>query len=163
MITDYTSFEDVRAALGVSDEEISDGTLQLESWSILLDEDLRSINAGLAAIFTDLAGNVPDWTADERRLHSLIKLYATYAVAFRLLDSSELFGFLRVADGRASTERVPDAYRNLRANLTAMLGRVRALLASALLAVFPVVEVPTLTVVSYFGAVGTATDPVTGA
>lgn len=162
MITDYTSFEDVRAALGVSEEEIADETLQLESWSTLLDEDLRGINEDLATTFTDLAADEANWTANEKRLFGLIKLYATYAVAFRLLDSSELFGFLQVADGRASTSRVPDAYKNLRANITAMLGRVKAKLIAALLLVFPGAEVPTLSTVSFFSGVGTATDPVTG-
>ena len=163
MITDYTSFEDVRAALGVSEEEIADGTLELESFATLLDEDLREINAGLPAIFLSLAADEANWTANQRRLVGLIKLYATYAIAFRLLDSSELFGFLRVADGRASTERVPDAYRNLRANITAMLGRIKAKLIAALLLVYPGLSVPTLAAVSYFSAVGIATDPVTRA
>jgi hypothetical protein len=162
MITDYTSFDDIRAALGVSDEEIADGTLQLGSWSTLLDEDLREVNEDLLETFSTLIADEVNWTPEERRLVGLIKLYSTYAVAFRLLDSSELFGFLRVADGRASTERVPDAYRNLRANVTAMLGRIKSKLIAALLVVFPGTDVPALTALTYFAAVGTATDPVTG-
>jgi hypothetical protein len=162
MITDYTSFEDVRAALGVSEEEIADETLGLESVSTLLDEDLLEINSDLPTIFADLAADEANWTAKEKRLHGLIRLYATYAVAFRLLDSAALFGFLQVADGRASTSRVPDAYKNLRADVTAMLGRVKAKLITALLAVFPGTTVPTLSTVTFFSAVGTATDPVTG-
>ena len=162
MITDYTSFEDVRAALGVSEEEIADETLRLESLSTLLEEDLREVNEDIPATFSALALAEDTWTPEERRLSGLIKLYSTYAVAFRLLDSAELFGFLRVADGRASTERVPDAYKNLRANITAMLSRVKAKLIAALLLVVPGAEVPTLVTVSHFGAVGTATDPVTG-
>jgi hypothetical protein len=47
MLTEYTTYEDVRAALGVSSEEIDDATLGLDTFLTLLEEDLRAVNSAV--------------------------------------------------------------------------------------------------------------------
>ena len=159
MLTNYTTYADIRAALGVSEEEIEDVTLGLALYSTLLDEDLLAVDPLLVSTFTALppTGRTPA----QARLAALTSLYATYAVAHRLTDSVELFGFLKVADGRASTERAKEAFANLRTNISAMLARLRGLLLAALQVVVPSTPLAS-TAFSWVSSTGIALDPVTG-
>ena len=159
MLTDYTTYADIRAALGVSEEEIEDVTLGLALYDTLLSEDLLAVDPALASTFAALPST--GRTPAQARLAALTSLYATYAVAFRLTDSVELFGFLKVADGRASTERAKEAFANLRTNIAAMLARLRGTLLDALLVVVPGTVV-TASTTSWVSSTGIATDPVTG-
>lgn len=161
MLTEYTTYDDIRAALGVSEEELSDETLGLDLHLTLLEEAVLDANAALPAAWDALPDDADTWTADEKLFAARFKLFATYSVAYSLLDSAELFGFLKVADGRASTERVPKSYENLRTNVTAMFVRVKAKLLAALLLVDPLATVTTAAAMSYVSAVPGGTDPVT--
>lgn len=159
MLTEYTTYNDVRAALGVSEEEIDDATLGLALYETLLNEDLLAVDALLVSTWLALPA-VDARSAPQLRLGALVSLYSTYAVANRLLGSVELFGFLKVADGRASTERPGDAFTNLRNNIAAMLARVKDLLLAVLQILAPGVVV-TATVFSWVSSTGIAADPVT--
>lgn len=159
MLTDYTTYADIRAALGVSEEEIEDVTLGLALYDTLLSEDLLAVDPLLVSTFTALPST--GRTPEQARLAALTSLYATYAVAHRLTDSVELFGFLKVADGRASTERAKEAFDNLRTNIAAMLSRLRSTLLAALQLVVPSTVV-TATTTSWVSSTGIALDPVTG-
>lgn len=163
MLTEYTTYADIRAALGVSDEELSDDTLGLDLYLTLLEEEIVDAHASLPAAWDALPADADTWTADQRRFAALFKLFSTFAVAYGLLDSAELFGFLKVADGRASTERVPKSYENLRINITAMYARVKAKLLAALLLVDPGASVATVPTIAFVSAVPGSIDPVTGA
>lgn len=158
MLTEYTTFKDIRAALGVSEEEIDDETLGLAIYETLLNEDLLAVDPLLVSTWLALPV-IDSRNAAQLRLGSLVGLYSTYAVAYRLTDSVELFGFLKVADGRASTERTTEAFNNLRNNILAMLLRVRALLLAALQVVVPGTVI-TATSFSWVSSTGIATDPV---
>lgn len=160
MLLDYTTYADIRAALGVSEEELDDVTLGLDLHLTLLEDGLDQLSATLRSDWEALSA--PDTqTADELKFAALFKLYCTYAVAFNLLDSAELFGFLKVADGRASTERVPGAYKTLRAGVTAMYQRVKARMLAAYLVVNPAAVVAAPATTSFISSVGIAADPVT--
>jgi hypothetical protein len=160
MLADYTTFDEIRAALGVSDEEITDETLGLEIHEIRFEEDLRSLSTLALSTWLALPG-IDSRSTAEVRFGKLLKLYATYSVAYALTDSAELFGFLKVADGRASTERTAQAFANLRGSLA---GRVRSfgdLMLEALSVIVPDVPAPTGEFPLWVSAVGGATDPVT--
>ena len=163
MLTEYTTYDDIRAALGVSTEEIDDATLGLDSYLTLLEEDLLAVNAGVPTAWLALPADPGADTALEARFRKLVKLYSTYDVAYRLLDSSEMFGFLKVADGRASTERAAKAFENLRVNVSAMLAKIETLLLNALLALVPAAVIAAPTGLIYVSGVAGSTDPVTGA
>lgn len=161
MLTEYTTYDDIRAALGVSTEEIDDATLGLESFLTLLEEDLLAVNSAVPTAWAALPSDPDTDTAEQKRFRRLVKLYSTYAVAYRLLDSAEMFGFLKVADGRASAERAAKAFENLRVNVSVMLGKVKVLLLDALLGVSPSAVIPASVVSSYVSGVPGGTDPVT--
>lgn len=159
MITDYTTFNDIRAALGVSEEEIEDSTLGLALYETHLNEDLLAVDPLLVSTWAALpAANLR--SVAQARFAGLVSIYATYAVAYRLLISVELFGFLKVADGRASTERAKEAFANLRTNITAMLGKLKALLLDALQVLVPATVI-NATSFSWVTSTGLALDPVT--
>lgn len=161
MLTDYTTFADVRAALGVSEEELSDETLGLDLHLTLLEDGADQLSPTLLTYWAALpvAGSQ---SAAQVKFVALFKLYCTYAVAVNLLDSAELFGFLKVADGRASTERVPGAYKNLRAGVSGMYQRVKARMLAAYLGLEPTATVAVVAPLSFISSVGIAADPVTG-
>lgn len=161
MLTEYTTYAEVRSALGVSEEELSDEELGLDIYLLTLEDRLESLSDDLLPTWQDLPEDPDSHSAEEKKFAGLFKLYSTYAVAFHLLDSAELFGFLKVADGRASTERVPDSYKNLRINVTGMLGRLQAKLLAALGILVPGADVPVPATLSFVSAVGIAVDPVT--
>lgn len=162
MLLDYTTYADIRAALGVSEEEIDDATMGLDIHLTLLEADLDDLSPELLVTWNALPA--PDVrSTPEAKFAAMLKLYSTYAVAFNLLGSAELFGFLKVGDGRASTERVPEAYVSLKTSVTAMYMRLRARLLGALQVLVPGAVVLTATSVSFISAVSIASDPVANA
>lgn len=162
MVETFTSYPDIRAALGVSEFELGDETLSLAVWSQHLEEDLNEVSPLLLPTWDALDPDSSQLSPDELRFKKLMGLFVTYAVAYRLTDSAEVFSFLKLADGRATAERVPEAFSVLRANIQAMLNRIRALLLAALSAIDPNAPVPPSITASLIGSTGLATDPVTG-
>jgi hypothetical protein len=161
MLADYTTATEIRAALGVSDEEIDDETLGLEIYDIRFQEDVFALAPLALATWTALPG-IDSRSADELRFGRLFKLYATYSVAYGLTENAELFGFLKVADGRASTERTAQAFANLRVNLAGRVKSFGDLLVEALNAINPAAPLATTEFPLWVSSVGGATDPVAG-
>ena len=62
-LTDYTSYDEVRAALGVSAEELEDETLQLDFYSISLTAELEDIADTLVSGVLDVL------LSDHQRIH----------------------------------------------------------------------------------------------
>lgn len=162
MLTEYTTYAEVRAALGVSEEEIDDATLELQMYETLLEEDLNGISPLVLTTWAGLDEDEDARTADEAKFAKRLRLYATYSVAAQLLTSVELFGFLKVADGRASTERRPQAFDTINGNVLAMLVKARAWLLASLDLLAPGTPVTPAGSISWTSSVAPATDPVTG-
>lgn len=161
MLTTYTTYAEVRAALGVSEEEISDETLELQMFETMLVEDFADLDALVLPVWEALPAEA-DRSAAQARFAALVHLYATYAVAYRLTDNVELFGFLKMSDGRASAERTKEAFANLRSNIAAMLARIATKLLAALLILEPETVLPVAGDLALVSSVGIAVDPVTG-
>lgn len=56
LITDYTTYDDVRAVLGVSTDELEDTTLALETYASALLLDLEDVDVALPAAYSALLG-----------------------------------------------------------------------------------------------------------
>lgn len=160
-IVDFTTYLDVRAALGVSSEEIEDAEIETDTNRTILAEAYDSLNSGILPAWVALPEDEESRNASELRFGRLVRLFATYAVANQLLNSVELFGFLKVADGRASTERTQLAFDKLRTNVQALLARVGSKLLDAYGALVPTAVIPAASTMSFAAAVGVAVDPVT--
>lgn len=104
LITDYTSFDEVRAALGVSEEEIEDVTLDLPMYTEMLLIDIEDVNMAIPALYATLKVAFP-LTSDQERFMQTAHLFATYSVARQLTTTLPLFSPEQITDGKAMTRR----------------------------------------------------------
>lgn len=158
MLTNYTTADEIRAALGVSDEELENATIELGDYYRLLLIDLDEIADDLATQYEALTGSL---SAAQARFQRRVQVFATYSVARVLVTSLPLFAPKRVQDGRAEQERIQDPYKDTREGVLAMYGRLRDKLVEAYAELFPEAEVFTPTTISFCSSVGLAVDPVT--
>lgn len=161
-IIDYTTYNDIRGVLGVSDEELEDVTVSLEVFVNGLEEDLEDINVGLPSLYqTVKAIDEASRTDAQRQFYRATRLFATYCVARQLGSALPMFGPKDISDGKASTGRFADSpYRETLKKIQAEYDRRRLKLEEAFATVNS--STATTTRISLFGAVGLATDPVTG-
>lgn len=110
MITDYTTFADVRALLGVNDIELSDATLALEVYSHSLTAELEEVDVGLPAKFVEVADTDDSaWTTAQRRFFESCRLFSAYAVAKQATTALPMFGPKDVGDSKAVISRFSDS------------------------------------------------------
>lgn len=109
MLEPYTTAEQVRAAIGVSEKELSDETLALDLYGKNLVAELDAIADNEGALVTEIAvvNAVPeaDRTSRQRRLFDAVVLFAPYVVALQLETSAPLFAPKSITDGKAALSR----------------------------------------------------------
>jgi hypothetical protein len=112
-LLDFTTYEDIRAALGVNDAELSDDTLALSLYSNNLAAELDDLSLTLVATYR-AAADLPedDRTDAQRRLVSNVQLFSTYTVAKQLSGSLPMFAPKSVSDSKAEISRFADPYRD---------------------------------------------------
>lgn len=109
-LTDYTSYDEVRAVLGVSVDEIADATLDLGVYSLNLLAELEDISETLPedyAIVSDIDGG--NRTEKQRKLYNAVQLFAPYAAGKQLASSLPLFSPKAVTDGKSGFTRYSDS------------------------------------------------------
>lgn len=105
-ITTFTSYDEIRAVLGVSSDELEDTTLALGVYSHSLLADLEGIDSALPSEFEAVAAIVEaSRTAAQQRFYGAVKLFAPYAVAVQLASSLPLFAPKSLTDGKAGMSR----------------------------------------------------------
>jgi hypothetical protein len=161
MLSEFTSPDEVRAVLGVSDDEIEDETLLLPLYELMLTEDLETVGSGLTSTFRTVSDlSIDDRTNLQKRLYNLTRLFSAYAVAKHLLTSLPYFGEQRMADGRAEKERIADPYEKTMAGVLSGLNDLRLRL-SAVFAAETGTPALSTTARIYATSTGLAIDPVT--
>jgi hypothetical protein len=103
-ITTYLDYDEVRAALGVSTNELDDTTLALSLYDSGLTEELEAISANLPGAYTTVAA-LTTRTAVQQRLFRMTRLFAIYAVAKQLLPGLPMFAPKDITDGKAAAGR----------------------------------------------------------
>ena len=105
-LLDYTTPDEVRAALGVSDDELQDATLLLPVYSTNLEAELRDVSVSLLSAFQTVRG-IPEVSRTDAQTWFLqvTSLFATYAVAKQLCTSLPMFSPKEITDGKASVVR----------------------------------------------------------
>lgn len=161
-ILDYTAYSDVRAILGVDDDELEDETLALEVYSNHLDEELYDVSRELITLYQqlDIKGD-NDRTAQEERVYKLVRSFSAYAVARQVGNALPMLAPKSISDGKASMSRFSsDPYKKVLENIREQYDLTRGRLLSA------VDELSSLNRVSVqrtlFTRTGSAYDPVTG-
>lgn len=161
-ILSYTTYADIRAALGVSDEELSDDTLGLDLYAVNLEAELDDIDSGILTQYDVINAIDPGTrTPAQKKFYSLTGLYATYVVARQLGASLPMFSPLTVTDGKAAVGRFKDPYV---ATLTAIENQyafVNGKLKDAYLALSATAR--TTVDLVFMGVASPSYDPVVGA
>lgn len=107
-LTDYTTFKDIRAALGISAEEIEDETLSLAVYEYGFKVDVEDVDATgelLSAYSTVKEKDPGTRTTVETRFFETVSMFATYSVARHLTVALPLFSPKDVSDGKATMSR----------------------------------------------------------
>jgi hypothetical protein len=160
-LTDYTSYAEIRAVLGVSDEEVTDTTLGLQLYADQLGLHLDDISSTLASDFVDVSALLTP-TATQQKFLKVCRLFSTYAVSKDLLASLPLFAPRRITDGKAEVERYVDVFEDVKDGVLSGYITMRKRLEDAYLALEPTFT-PSVAVSLVFSvSTGLATDPVTG-
>jgi hypothetical protein len=139
-LEDYISFDDVRAALGVSDDEITDATLSLDLYAFNLVAELEGISLTLTADYAAQKETSPSgWTEDQTRFHQSVRIFSAYAVAKQATTALPLFSPKEQTDGKAAVVRFAQnpykdtingvlmAYDAARARLVSAYGAITSL------------------------------------
>ena len=156
----YTTYDEVRAVLGVSDEELEDATLSLPFYAQQLELELESVYESLPSTYSTIQAMAPNIrTPQEQKLFDIVQVYSAYATGKILLVSAPRFAPRRISDGRAEVERVTDPFATLRDDLEQALISLRARLIKALAALN--IEITPAVGRVYFGAAGLSINPIT--
>lgn len=141
LLTDFTAYDEIRAVLGVSDDEIEDQTLALKIYLSQLQLELSSISPDLELTY-DTIKAASAQTATERKLVTIVEVFSAYAIAKILLGSAPLFAPKRISDGRGEMERQVDPFQILREEVNSMyydlLKKLTAIAGVILLPITPV-------------------------
>lgn len=118
-LTDFTTYDEIRAVLGVSDEEIENSTLALGIYVNQLKFMFVDISTTLESTYVTAREQVTP-TVAQSRLITVMEVFSAYAIAKILLTSIPLFAPRKINDGSAALERVNDPFQMLReeVNLT---------------------------------------------
>lgn len=159
MLTDYTSYADIRAVLGVSDDELSDETLGLSLYSDFLTQELEDVHVDLPGTYETIKAKATPSLLETRFLRTC-NLFATFAVAKQLTAALPLFAAKDVTDGKAAVGRFDNPYKDVIKSINEQYGTMRTRLVAALSSVGTSGSASVAPV--YFAVVSPATDPVTG-
>lgn len=164
MLAPYTTNDNVRGLLGVSDEELTDAVLDLAVYSQGLMRELRKVDTGLPALFTSIEGTPEvDRSPEQAALHEAVQFFAAHAVAIQAGAPLGLLAPKRLTDDKAGFERFADSpYRDVLARLTNALADARQALLEALAALNDTVIAPPVLAVRHMIGVKRSYDPVTG-
>lgn len=161
-LTDFTSYDDIRAVLGVSTFELSDETLGLEVYEMYLTSEMEDIAADLLTSYATVVTTAEaSRTPAQAKFFRQTRLFATYATAKQLTASLPMFGPKETSDGKASVSRFADSpYRDVVKRIGQEYDRLKERLESAYLGLAS--GSYTATARAMFAPVGLDIDPVVG-
>lgn len=162
-LTDFTSYDSIRAVIGVSNEELEDSTLALDLYSDYLLAELEEISSDLADDYLDiLAIDEADRTSPQSKFFKTTQLFSAYAVAKQLGTSLPLMALQGQTDSKATGDRFTDnPYQETMKRIEAEYSRFKAKLSDAYGSLTSA-PATTRTTLNFFAATGLAVDPVTG-
>lgn len=160
-LTKYTTYDEIRAVLGVTDEELEDSTLSLGVYSSALDMELDDVDSGIAGLF-DVVANLDEAirTTDQQKFYGGVRLFATYAVARQLSSSLPLFSPKDITDGKAGISRFSDSpYKTTIRDVKEQFSRLK----QRLTLLYDTLQLTSTATVTLTGlSVTSPIDPVTG-
>lgn len=106
-MVDFTTYDDIRAALGVSSDDLEDGTISLAVYEVNLKSELRDVSASLATDYATVKAK-SSRTDVEQWFFEVTRLFSTYVVAKHLSSSLPMFAPKTHSDGKAEVTRFTD-------------------------------------------------------
>ena len=159
LIQHYTTFDDIRAALGVGSKELKDDTLTLDLYSSALMADLEDVSLAVPTTYTQALSSDPQSDAEIRFINAA-KVFATYSVAKHLTVSLPVFSPVKIEDGKAAMTRANDPHRETVAAVNREFERWKSRLLAAYQSL--VSESSVSVQRDYLSVISPAEDPVTG-
>lgn len=158
-LSDFATFDEYRAAVGVTVDELDDETLGLPLYEDTLIAEFEDVSISLPdAIETVSALAEP--SAEQERFLRCARSFARYAVARQLTVTLPIFSPVKVEDGKAAMTRMADPYKATTDRVAKEFERWRGRLAEAYQALG---SSATTSARAYLKVVSPGSDPVTGA
>ena len=165
MITDYTTYDDIRAILGASLDEIPDSVISLRSNENALKIALLSITGQLSydteertlEDYYEYIKSLSTPTVEQQKLAMLIENYAAYIVADVLAGSISTLLPKVQADGKSNLTRFSDQSTFISVQI-----RIKDSLGAILAAINSLFGVSTDISASFVKSIAPAVDKVTG-
>lgn len=125
-LIDFTSYQEVRAALGVNTSELKDAIIALPLYAYQLASELEDVHPDIPAAYAAI-GQIPELnrTRVQSRFYELVRMFSTYAAAKHFTLTLPLFSVKRIKDSDAESERNVDYYMTLREDIEGMLVSLR--------------------------------------
>ncbi len=136
LVTDYTSYAEIRAVIGVDALELPDATLGLQTFATALYRTLLSITNSSGDTLVALFDAIDPFDMDisEEILYYTIKEYATYVVADACCSGLSMFALKSDSDGKATQSRFSseatfkDVVKNIQQRLASLTGALDQML-----------------------------------
>jgi hypothetical protein len=161
LLTDYLSLDEVRQAIGVDQDELSDDSLLMPMYMTELTLALATVSdGGLQAVFNTIAAK-STMTAQEKQLFDLTRLYAVYSTAIACLPGLPLAIMKDETDGQADFGRFGgNVHDQVMQRLTSAVERVSIPLTTVYMAIASITTARP--VLNLLGISGPTYDPITG-
>jgi hypothetical protein len=160
-LLDYTTYDDIRAILGVSSTELPDKVLALNTYAFQGELALTDVYSDLPTLFATVKASIAP-TTTEATLENVVTLFYGYSIAKVLLVALPLFAVQSLGDGRANFTRHSDIFADVRDGVDAALTALRKRLVDLINTLLPGTVTVSATVTTHMLATGLAVDPVTG-
>ena len=160
LLTDYTTYADIRAVLGVSEDDLTDETLALTLYGDYLQNELEDIALTLPDTYTTVKALTVRDSAQIRFL-TASRLFATFAVAKQLTAALPLFAAKQISDGKATVGRFDTSYKETIKSVNEQYEKLRARLLLTVSALGTTTTAATTRV--FFGVISPSTDVITNA
>lgn len=128
-ITDYTSYDEIRAVLGLDAIELTDESLALDLYASVLQRTLRgttdSSGKSLYTYYDELYSSAS--TDDEETLLGLLREFSTYTVAVACLPGLSFLIKKSESDGKANITRFSSeaTFKDVANNVSQKLNEIR--------------------------------------
>jgi hypothetical protein len=158
----YTTYKDIRAVIGVSEDEMPDDELALDSYLFALEMEIDTIGASLQTDYATALTAVVASTATtaQANLVKATKLFAVFQVGKAVAYSLPMRAQKTITDGKAGVSRFADSpYKETLHNVSALLVTAKANLVEKYAALSG--GTTTSTFPSFMSVVSPAIDPVT--
>lgn len=157
-LTDFMSYEEVRAIIGVDSTELTDAKLGLPLYATTLQRALRSMTdvSGMSLLaHYDIVDAIDEGnrTESQEDLYYTVRQYAAYVVADAVCSGLSMFALKSDTDGKASQTRfsseatfkdvvkaIKDTIISLTGSLNSMLGESAPYVLPTIIAVAPDID-----------------------